>query len=211
MRNCSSVIHMFTELCESRLWLWKILFHTPLNKACVKPKVIYSGWASTINGLRWKYRNNHLTQGNINHNPEGEELRKSVPALCCAAERWAIMENLNYRNNNFDGLQLLSCQSQNKAFVSLVEVSGIFHFSVDKIALRRERQREQLRFRTAKRIQCHALKWRILETNCQTKSRVTRRQKWIWSLQHKSVKRVALNNFGETHFLTCLQGIEPWS
>lgn len=43
----------------------------------------------------------------------------------------------------------MSCESQNKALVSLVEVSGIFHFSVEKIALWRERQREQLRLRTA--------------------------------------------------------------
>lgn len=55
-----------------------------------------------------------------------------------SAESWAIMGDLNNGNNIFDGLQRLSCESQNKALVSLAEVSGIFYFRADEMSLRRD-------------------------------------------------------------------------
>lgn len=47
-----SLIYMFTELFELMLWLWKILFPAPVNKACVRDRVIYSDFAPAINGMR---------------------------------------------------------------------------------------------------------------------------------------------------------------
>lgn len=147
--TAASLIHMFTEPLESRLRLWRILFSRSAKQSeCQGRSHLFWPGLRRQNGTSLKSIEIITSRGE--------------PSLTIQRERDGAHQRKVNHDNNFDGLQPVSRESQNKASrFSPAEVSqGIFHFRrCINISLRRDAER-------ASEVQsCAAIRRRRMETN----------------------------------------------